>query len=156
MKLPLAMRNKYEEFMREGSLVVMDGTILDIIEVYEDLDNHIISQEYDVRCVGYDPYGAKAFIERWELENGPFGIEKVPQGARTESIPLGELKKLAEERLLLFDEEIMTFCMGNSIALEDTNGNRKLLKKRHDAKIDCVAAMLDAYVAYKVNRDAFE
>ena len=156
MKLPLAMRNKYEEFMREGSLVVMDGTVLDVVEVYEDLDNHVLAQEYDVRCVGYDPYGAKAFIERWELENGPFGIEKVPQGARTESIPLGELKKLAEERLLLFDEEIMTFCMGNSIALEDTNGNRKLLKKRHDAKIDCVAAMMDAYVAYKVNRDAFD
>ena len=156
MKLPLAMRNKYEEFMAEGSLVVMDGTILDMIDVYEDLDNHILSQEYDVRCLGYDPYGAKAFIERWELENGPFGIEKVPQGSRTESIPLGELKKLAEERMLLFDEEIMTFCMGNSIALEDTNGNRKLLKKRHDAKIDCVAAMMDAYVAYKANRDAFD
>ena len=156
MKLPLAMRNKYEEFMREGSLIVMNGTVLDMIEVYEDLDNHIIEREYDVRCLGYDPYGAKAFVERWELENGPFGIEKVPQGARTESIPLGELKKLAEERMLLFDEEIMTFCMGNSIALEDTNGNRKLLKKRHDAKIDSVAAMMDAYVAYKVNRDAFD
>ena len=156
MKLPLAMRNKYEEFMREGSLIVMNGTVLDMIEVYEDLDAHIIEREYDVRCVGYDPYGAKAFVERWELENGPFGIEKVPQGARTESIPLGELKKLAEERLLLFDEEIMTFCMGNSIALEDTNGNRKLLKKRHDAKIDSVAAMMDAYIAYKVNRDAFD
>lgn len=156
MKLPLAMRNKYEEFMREGSLIVMNGTILDMIEVYEDLDNHILEREYDVRCLGYDPYGAKAFVERWELENGPFGIEKVPQGAKTESIPLGELKKLAEERMLLFDEEIMTFCMGNSIALEDTNGNRKLLKKRHDAKIDSVAAMMDAYIAYKVNRDAFD
>ena len=156
MKLPLAMRSKYEEFMKEGSLIVMNGTVLDMIEVYEDLDNHIIDQQYDVRCVGYDPYGAKAFIERWELENGPFGIEKVPQGARTESIPLGELKKMAEQRMLLFDESLMSFCMGNCITMEDTNGNRKLLKKRYEAKIDCVSALMDAYVSYKANRDAFD
>lgn len=156
MKLPLAMRTKYDEFMNEGSLIVMNGTVLDMIEVYEDLDNHIMELGYDIRCFGYDPYGAKAFVERWELENGPFGIEKVPQGARTESIPLGELKKLSEERMLLFDESLMQFCMGNCITLEDTNGNRKLLKKRHEAKIDCVAAMMDAYVAYKANRDAFD
>ena len=156
MKLPLAMRNKYEEFMKEGSLIVMNGTVLDMIEVYEDLDNHIIDRQYDVRCFGYDPYGAKAFVERWELENGPFGIEKVPQGARTESIPLGELKKMAEQRMLLFDESLMSFCMGNCITMEDTNGNRKLLKKRYEAKIDCVAAMMDAYVAYKVNGEAFD
>ena len=155
MKLPLAMRSKYDRFMAEGSLVVMNGTVLDMMDVYEDLDNHIIERDYDVCCFGYDPYGAKAFVERWELENGPYGIVKVPQGARTESIPLGELKKLSEERMLLFDEEIMTFCMGNCITLEDTNGNRKLLKKRYEAKIDCVAAMLDAYVAYKENRDVF-
>ena len=155
MKLPLAMRNKYEEFIAEGSLIVMDGTVLDMTEVYEDLDNHIIERQYDVLCVGYDPYGAKSFIERWELENGPFGIVKVPQGARTESIPLGELKKLSEERMLIFDENLMSFCMGNCITMEDTNGNRKLLKKRHEAKIDCVAAMMDAYVAYKENRDEF-
>jgi phage terminase large subunit-like protein len=155
MKLPLAMRSKYDRFMAEGSLVVMNGTVLDMMDVYEDLDNHIIERDYDVCCFGYDPYGAKAFVERWELENGPYGIVKVPQGARTESIPLGELKKLSEERMLLFDEEIMTFCMGNCITLEDTNGNRKLLKKRYEAKIDCVAAMMDAYVAYKENRDAF-
>lgn len=156
MKLPLAMRNKYEEFMKEGSLIVMNGTVLDMIEVYEDLDNHIMDRQYDVRCFGYDPYGAKAFVERWELENGPFGIEKVPQGARTESIPLGELKKMAEQRMLLFDESLMSFCMGNCITMEDTNGNRKLLKKRYEAKIDCVAAMMDAYVAYKVNGEAFD
>ena len=156
MKLPMAMRQKYDEFMAEGSLIVMDGTVLDMMEVYEDLDNHIIEREYDVRCVGYDPYGAKAFIERWELENGPFGIEKVPQGARTESIPLGELKKLSEQRLLLFDEDIMSFAMGNCIVMEDTNGNRKLLKKRYEAKIDPVAATMDAFVSYKVNREAFE
>lgn len=156
MKLPSAMRVKYDGFMREGSLIVMNGAVLDMMEVYEDLDNHIIEREYDVRCFGYDPYGAKAFVERWELENGPFGIEKVPQGARTESIPLGELKKLSEERMLLFDEELMSFCMGNAITLEDTNGNRKLLKKRHEAKIDCVAAMMDAFVAYKNNKDAFD
>ena len=156
MKLPSAMRIKYDEFMKEGSLIVMDGAVLDMMEVYEDLDQHIIEREYDVRCVGYDPYGATAFIDRWERENGPFGIDKVPQGSRTESIPLGELKKYSEERMLLFDEEIMCFCMGNAVTLEDTNGNRKLLKKRHEAKIDCVAAMMDAYVAYKNNREAFE
>lgn len=156
MKLPMAMRQKYDDFMREGSLIVMDGTVLDMMEVYEDLDNHIIEHEYDVRCLGYDPYGAKAFIERWELENGPFGIEKVPQGARTESIPLGELKKLSEERMLLFDEDVMAFAMGNCIVMEDTNGNRKLLKKRYEAKIDPVAAMMDAFVSWKSNRDAFE
>ena len=156
MKLPLAMRSKYDEFMNEGSLIVMNGTVLDMLEVYEDLDNHIMKLGYDVRCFGYDPYGAKAFVERWELENGPFGVVKVPQGARTESIPLGELKKLSEERMLVFDEILMSFCMGNAITLEDTNGNRKLLKKRHEAKIDCVAAMIDAYVAYKDNRDAFD
>ena len=156
MKLPMAMRQKYDDFMAEGSLIVMDGTVLDMMEVYEDLDNFIVDKDYDVRCVGYDPYGAKAFIERWELENGPFGIEKVPQGSRTESIPLGELKKLSEERMLLFDEDIMSFAMGNCIVMEDTNGNRKLLKKRYEAKIDPVAAMMDAFVSYKENRDAFE
>ena len=155
MKLPSAMRSKYDEFMNEGSLVVMDGAILDMMEVYEDLDNHILEREYDVCSFGYDPYGAKAFVERWELENGPFGIVKVPQGSKTESIPLGELKKLAEERMLLFDEKLMTFCMGNCIVMEDTNGNRKLLKKRYEAKIDAVAAMMDAFVAYKQNTDAF-
>ena len=155
-KLPLAMRNKYDEFIHEGSLIIMNGTVLDMMEVFEDLDAHIIERQYDVQAFGYDPYGAKAFVERWELENGPFGIEKVPQGAKTESIPLGELKKLSEERMLLFDEKLMSFCMGNCITLEDTNGNRKLLKKRHEAKIDCVAAMMDAYVAYKLNRDAFD
>ena len=155
-KLPAAMRFKYEQFIDEGSLIIMNGTILDMMEVYEDLDNHIIERHYDVQCFGYDPYGAKAFVERWELENGPFGIEKVPQGSRTESIPLGELKNLAEERMLIFDEELMSFCMGNCITLEDTNGNRKLLKKRYDAKIDCVAATMDAFVAYKVNRDMFD
>lgn len=156
MKLPMAMRQKYDDFMAEGSLIVMDGTVLDMMEVYEDLDNYIIEKDYDVRSVGYDPYGAKAFIERWELENGPFGIEKVPQGSRTESIPLGELKKLSEERMLLFDEDIMSFAMGNCIVMEDTNGNRKLLKKRYEAKIDPVAAMMDAFVSWKGNRDAFE
>ena len=155
-KLPSAMRTKYEDFMREGSLIVLEGTILDLMEVYEDLDNHIAECEYDVRCFGFDPYNAKAFVERWESENGPFGIEKVIQGAKTESVPLGELKKLAEERMLLFDEELMTFTMGNCIVMEDTNGNRKLLKKRYDAKIDAVAAMMDAFVAYKLNKDAFE
>ena len=154
-RLPSASRTKYDQFMDEGSLVVMDGAVLDMMDVYEDLDNHIIEQEYDVCCFGYDPYGAKAFVERWELENGPFGIVKVPQGAKTESIPLGELKKLSEERMLIFDELLMQFCMGNCIALEDTNGNRKLLKKRYEAKIDCVAAMMDAYVAYKLNTEAF-
>ena len=155
-KLPSAMRMKYETFMAEGSLIVMPGTVLDMMEIYEDLDNFIIESKYDVRCIGYDPYNAKDFITRWETENGPFGIEKVIQGAKTESVPLGELKKLASERLLLFDEDLMTFTMGNCIAMEDTNGNRKLLKKRYDHKIDAVAAMMDAYVAWKLNRDAFE
>lgn len=155
-KLPGAMRLKYDEFMKEGSLVVLEGTVLDMDEVYDDLDQHIIDRDYDVRCFGFDPYNARAFVERWESENGPFGIEKVIQGAKTESVPLGELKKLAEERMLLFDEELMTFTMGNCITLEDTNGNRKLLKKRYDQKIDAVAAMMDAYVAYKLNKEAFE
>ena len=155
-KLPLAMRAKYDEFMREGSLIVLDCTVLDMMEVYDDLDSHIIECGYDVRCFGYDPYNAKEFVSRWETENGPFGIEKVIQGAKTESVPLGELKKLAGERMLLFDEELMTFAMGNCITIEDTNGNRKLLKKRYEEKIDAVAAMMDAYVAYKINRDSFE
>ena len=155
-KLPLALRQKYDEFAEEGSLIVMNGSILDMMEVYEDLDNHIMELGYDVRCFGYDPYNAREFVERWERENGPFGIEKVPQGARTESVPLGELKSLSEERMLLFDEQIMTFCMGNCVTLEDTNGNRKLLKRRHEAKIDSVAAMMDAFVAYKLNKEAFE
>ncbi len=156
MKLPAAMRIKYDQFMKEGSLIVLEGTVLDMMEVYEDLDNHIIECGYDVRCFGYDPYNAKEFVERWANENGPFGIEKVIQGAKTESVPLGELKKLSEERMLLFDEDLMTFAMGNCITLEDTNGNRKLLKKRYDQKIDAVAAMMDAYIAYKANREAFE
>lgn len=156
MKLPPAMRLKYDEFINEGSLVVMNGTVLDMMEVYEDLDNHITERDYDIRCFGYDPYNAKDFVDRWERENGPFGIEKVIQGAKTESVPLGELKKLAEDRLLIFDEELMSFTMGNCITLEDTNGNRKLYKKRYDQKIDSVAAMMDAYVAFKLNRDAFE
>lgn len=156
MKLPAAMRVKYDQFRDEGSLIVLEGTVLDMMEVYEDLDNHIVECGYDVRSFGYDPYYAKEFVERWASENGPFGIEKVIQGARTESVPLGELKKLSEERMLLFDEELMTFTMGNCITLEDTNGNRKLLKKRLDHKIDAVAAMLDAYVAYKANKEAFE
>ena len=155
-KLPGAMRMKYDEFMAEGSLIVMSGTVLDLDDVYDDLDNHITDKNYDVRCFGYDPYNARAFVERWESENGPFGIEKVIQGAKTESVPLGELKKLAEDKALLFDEELMCFTMGNCITLEDTNGNRKLLKKRYDQKIDAVAAMMDAYVAYKLNKDAFE
>ena len=155
-KLPSAMRFKYDEFMGEGSLIVMPGTVLDMMQVYEDLDNHIIQCEYDIRCFGFDPYNAKEFVERWERENGPFGIEKVIQGAKTESVPLGELKKLSEERMLLFDEDIMTFTMGNCIVMEDTNGNRKLLKKRYDAKIDAVAAMMDAFVAFKINRESFE
>ena len=155
-KLPAAMRAKYDQFMAEGSLVVLDGTVLDMMEVYDDLDRHIIDCGYDVRCFGYDPYNAKEFIARWESENGPFGIEKVIQGARTESVPLGELKKLSEERMLLFDEELMSFAMGNCITLEDTNGNRKLLKKRYEEKIDNVAAMLDAFVAYKLNKEAFD
>lgn len=156
MKLPAAMRFKYDEFMKEGSLIVMNETVLDMIQVYDDLDAYITECEYDVRSFGFDPYNAKDFVERWQSENGPFGIEKVIQGAKTESVPLGELKKLAEERMLLFDEELMTFCMGNCITLEDTNGNRKLWKKRYEHKIDCVAAMMDGYVAYKLNRDAFE
>ena len=155
-QLPAAMRVKYDQFMKEGSLIVMPGTILDMMQVYEDLDNYISECEYDVRCLGFDPFNAREFVERWERENGPFGIEKVIQGARTESVPLGELKKLAEERLLLFDEELMTFAMGNCITIEDTNGNRKLLKKRYDQKIDAVAAMMDAFIAYKLNREAFE
>lgn len=155
-KLPPAMRIKYDEFIREGSLIVMEGTVLDTMQVYEDLDNHIVKNEYDVTCFGYDPYNAKEFVERWATENGPFGIAKVQQGARTETVPLGELKKLAEERMLMFDEEVMCYAMGNCITIEDTNGNRKLLKKRYEAKIDPVAAMMDAYVAFKLNREAFE
>lgn len=155
-KLPSAMRFKYEQFIKEGSLMVMPGNILDMMEVYEDLDNYIINVGYEVRCFGFDPYNAREFVERWIRENGQFGVEKVIQGAKTESVPLGELKKLSEERMLLFDEEMMTFTMGNCIVMEDTNGNRKLLKKRHDAKIDAVAAMMDAFVAFKLNREAFE
>lgn len=156
MKLPGAMRIKYDQFMKEGSLIVLEGTVLNMMDVYEDLDNHIVERGYDVRCFGYDPYNAKEFVERWANENSPFGIEKVIQGTKTESVPLGELKKLSEERMLLFDEELMTFAMGNCIALEDTNGNRKLLKKRYEQKIDAVAAMMDAYIAYKANLEAFE
>lgn len=155
-RLPGAIRLKYDEFIREGSLVIMDGTVLDMMEVYEDIDNHIAECQYDVRSFGYDPYNAKDFVERWQNENGPFGIEKVIQGSRTESVPLGELKRLSEERMLLFDESLMQFAMGNCITLEDTNGNRKLMKKRYEQKIDAVSAMMDAYVAYKNNRDAFE
>ena len=156
MKLPAAMRIKYDQFMEEGSLIVLDGTVLDTMQVYEDLDRHICDNQYDVRCFGFDPYNAKEFVDRWETENGPFGIVKVIQGVKTESVPLGELKKLAEDRMLLFDEELMTFAMGNCITMEDTNGNRKLLKKRYEQKIDAVAAMMDAFIAYKQNRDAFE
>lgn len=156
MKLPAAMRQKYDQFMNEGSLIVLEGTILDMMQVYDDLDNYIMNCQYNVCCFGYDPYNAKEFVERWEQENGPFGIEKVIQGAKTESVPLGELKKLAEEKMLLFDEQLMSFAMGNCITLEDTNGNRKLLKKRYEQKIDAVAAMLDAFVAYKANKDMFE
>ena len=155
-KLPSAMRAKYEEFINEGSLIIMPGTVLDMMQVYDDVDNHIQEREYDVRSFGFDPYNAREFVERWETENGPFGIEKVPQGVKTESVPLGELKKLSEDRMLLFDESIMTFTMGNCIAMEDTNGNRKLLKKRYEAKIDAVAAMLDAFVAFKIHREDFE
>lgn len=155
-KLPVAMRVKYEEFMEEGSLIVLEGNILDMDEVYEDLDHHIIEREYDVCCFGYDPYNAKEFVNRWTSENGDFGVVKVIQGSKTESVPLGELKKLAEEKMLLFDEKLMTFTMGNCIVMEDTNGNRKLLKKRYEAKIDAVAAMMDAFVAYKLNKEAFE
>ena len=155
-KLPLALRSKYDQFMAEGSLIVMEGTVLDMMEVYDDLDNFIVQSEYDVRSFGFDPYNAQAFVARWESENGPFGIEKVIQGSKTESVPLGEIKKLAEGRVLLFDEELMSFTMGNCITLEDTNGNRKLMKKHADQKIDAVAAMMDAYIAYKANKDAFE
>ena len=155
-KLPQAMRIKYDDFLQEGSLMVMEGTVLDMIEVYEDLDKHIEDCKYDVVCLGFDPYYAKDFVERWEKDNGSFGIVKVPQGSRTESVPLGELKKMAEDRMLLFDEELMVFSMGNCIVLEDTNGNIKLWKARREEKIDCVAAMMDAYVAYKLNLDAFE
>lgn len=156
MKLPAAMRVKYDEFIKEGSLMVLDGVVLDMMTVYDDLDAHITRCEYDVRCLGFDPYNAREFVERWERENGPFGIEKVIQGAKTESVPLGELKKLSERRMLLFDEKLMTFTMGNCITLEDTNGNRKLYKPRHEQKIDAVAAMMDAFVAYKLNRDLFD
>ena len=155
-KLPAATRIKYDEFMEEGSLIVLDGTVLDMTDVYDDLDQHIIDRGYDVRCFGYDPYNAKDFVARWEAENGPFGIEKVIQGSKTESVPLGELKDLAEDRMLIFDEALMTYTMGNCITLEDTNGNRKLYKKRYEQKIDAVAAMMDAYIAYKLNREAFE
>lgn len=156
MKLPLAMRLEYNKFIDEGSLIVMEGTVLDMMDVYDDLDLFIEKSGYDIRCVGFDPYNAREFIERWERENGPFGIEKVIQGSKTESVPLGELKKLAEDRVLLFDEKLMTFAMGNCIVLEDTNGNRKLSKKRYEEKIDAVAALMDAYVAYKLNKEAFE
>ncbi len=156
MKLPAAMRQKYEEFINEGSLHVMPGNILDMMEVYEDLDRFILTSEYDVRTLGYDPYNAKEFVARWEAENGPFGLEKVIQGAKTESVPLGELKIMSEERLLIFDQALMSFAMGNAITLEDTNGSRKLLKKRQDEKIDNVAALMDAWVAYKANKEAFE
>lgn len=155
-QLPGAMRLKYQEFLDEGTLVVMEGTVLDMTQVYDDLDKHIIDMDYDVRSFGYDPYNAEAFVERWKLENTPFGVDKVIQGARTESVPLGELKKMAEDRLLLFDESLMEFAMGNCIVLEDTNGNRKLYKRRRDQKIDNVAAMMDAYVSYKLNKDLFE
>lgn len=156
MKLPAAMRTKYDEFMDEGSLIVLNGTVLDMMEVYDDLDRFIIDSDYDVRCFGFDPYNAKEFVERWERENGPYGIIKVIQGAKTESVPLGELKKLSEDRLLLFDEKLFSFAMGNCITLEDSNGNRKLYKRRHEQKIDAVASIMDAYVAYKLNKDAFE
>lgn len=156
MKLPSAMRFKYDQFMKEGSLIVLEGTVLDMMQVYDDLDTHISECSYDVRSFGFDPYNAKEFVARWETENGPFGIEKVIQGSKTESVPLGELKKLASERMLIFDEELMSFAMGNCITIEDTNGNRKLLKKRYDQKIDAVAAMMDAFIAYKINREAFE
>jgi phage terminase large subunit-like protein len=155
-RLSLAMRQKYEEFIDEGSLIVLNGVVLKMHEVYDDLDNYIVKSGYDVLCFGYDPYNAKEFVERWSTENGPFGIEKVIQGARTESVPLGELKKLAEQRMLNFDEELMSFCMGNCIVIKDNNNNKKLLKKRHDKKIDSVAAMMDAYVAYKTYQDMFD
>lgn len=155
-KLPLAVRTKYESFIQEGSLIILECSVLDMVEVYEDLERHIEETGYDVRCFGFDPYNAREFVERWQSENGPFGIEKVIQGAKTESVPLGEIKILSEERMLLFDEELMQFTMGNCITIEDTNGNRKLLKRRYEEKIDNVAALMDAYVAYKLNKDAFE
>ena len=155
-KLPGAMRAKYEEFRDEGTLIVLEGTVIDLEEVYEDVDAYIEENDWDIRAFGYDPYNAKAFVDRWETENGPYGMEIVRQGVKTETVPLGELKKLAEDRRLLFDEQIMSFTMGNAITLEDTNGNRKLLKKRYDQKIDNVSAMMDAFVAYKNNREAFE
>lgn len=155
-KLPSAMRQKYEEFINEGTLFIMDGTILDMMVVYDDIESFIQDKNYDVRSFGFDPYNAKEFVERWMSENGGYGVEKVIQGAKTETVPLGELKKLAEQRLLLFDEDLMQFAMGNSITLEDTNGNRKLYKKRHEAKIDNVAALMDAFIAYKINKEAFE
>ena len=154
--LPGALRFRYQDFINEGSLIVMEGTILDMIDIYEDLDKFIIDMDYDVRSFGFDPYNSQEFVERWVAENGPFGVEKVIQGVKTESVPLGELKNLATDRLLIFDEELMMFCMGNCIAIEDTNGNRKLSKKRREEKIDNVAAMLDAFVAYKLNKDIFE
>ena len=150
------MRNKYEEFLNETSLQVLECTVLDMMEVYDDLEKFIEDSRYDVRCVGFDPYNAREFVERWERENGPYGIEKVPQGAKTESVPLGELKNLAEERMLVFDQELMSFAMGNAITLEDTNGNRKLLKRRYEQKIDPVAALMDGYIAYKAFKEAFE
>jgi len=156
MKLPQSMRMKYDEFLAEGSLQVLDGTVLDMDEVYDDVENHILANQYDVRTLGYDPYNAREFVERWERENGPYGIEKVIQGAKSESVPLGELKILSEEGMLLFDEELMSWSMGNAITMEDTNGNRKLLKKRYEAKIDAVAAMMDAYISYKANKEAYE
>jgi phage terminase large subunit-like protein len=156
MKLPGAMRAIYETFLSEGSLQVLEGTVLNMTEVYDDLEKHIEDRSYDIRCFGYDPYNAKEFVDRWEKENGPYGLEKVIQGVKTESVPLGELKKISEEHLLIFDEELMSFSIGNCITLEDTNGNRKLLKKRYDQKIDNVSALMDAYIAYKVNKEAFE
>ena len=156
MRLPGAMRVKYDEFIDEGSLMVLDGAVLDMMDVYDDLDRLIEESQYDVRCFGFDPYNAREFVERWEKENGPYGIEKVIQGAKTESVPLGEIKKLSEERMIIFDQELFSFTMGNCVTMEDTNGNRKLLKKRYAEKIDSVAALLDAYVAYKLNKEAFE
>jgi phage terminase large subunit-like protein len=150
------MRAKYDQFINEGSLIVLEGTVLDMMEVYDDLDRYIEESEYEVECLGFDTYNAKEFVNRWEQENGPYGLEKVIQGAKTESVPLGELKKLAEERLLIFDQEMMTFTMGNCITMEDTNGNRKLFKKKREQKIDSVAALMDAYVAYKLHKDNFD
>ena len=156
MKLQLSMRQKYEEFINEGSLIVMPGTILNMMDVYDDLDQHIMDQQYDVRSFGYDPYNAKEFVARWESENGSYGVTKVIQGSKTESVPLGELKKLAEDRMLIFDQIMMTFTMGNCVTCNDNNGNRKLLKKRYEEKIDSVAAMMDAYIAYKIHVTAFD